>query len=318
MTARPLPRLLGVGGYLPSRVLTNAELETMVDTSDEWIRERTGILTRHIASDDETVATMAVEAGAKALAASGVDAADVDLVLSATCSMPFAVPGAAATIADSLGIPAPGACDVNAGCASFTYALSWAADAIRAGSARRVLVTGSERISPHIDYTDRSVCIIFGDGAGAAVVAADERGGVGPVIWGSDGAQAAAIRAVKQDAGHHFLQMDGTAVFRWATSQMVDVARRACAAAGVTPDQLAAFVPHQANLRIIDSLARSLRIADDKVARTVADTGNTSAASVPLALTRLVEEGRAPSGEPALLIAFGAGLTYAAQVVNLP
>ena len=308
-------RLLGVGGYLPSTVLTNAELETMVHTSDEWILERTGIATRHIAAAEETVASMAVEAGAKAIAASGVDARDIDLVLSATCSMPYAVPGAAATIADALEIPAPGACDVNAGCASFTYALAWAADAIRAGSARRVLVTGSEKISPYIDYSDRTVCIIFGDGAGAAVVAADDRGGVGPVVWGSDGAQA---RAIEVPSGEAFLRMDGMTVFRWATSQMVDVARRACAAAGVATTDLAAFVPHQANLRIVDSLARSLKIADDRVARNVVDTGNTSAASVPLALTRLVEEGRVPSGEPVLLMAFGAGLTYAAQVVNSP
>ncbi len=317
MTAA-LPRLAGVGSYLPSRTLTNAQLETMVDTSDQWILERTGIATRHIAADDESVATMAIEAGAKALAASGVDAADIDLVLSATCSMPFAVPGAAATIADALSIAASGACDVNAGCASFTYALSWAADAIRSGSARRVLVTGSEKISPFIDYTDRSTCIIFGDGAGAAVLTADERGGVGPVVWGSDGAQATAIQAVRRDSGEHFLEMDGMTVFRWATSQMVDVAHRACAAAGVTTDELAAFVPHQANLRIVDSLARSLRIADDKVSRNVVDTGNTSAASVPLALDRLLQERQIPSGEPILLIAFGAGLTYAAQVVNAP
>jgi len=314
----PLPRLAGVGSYLPARTLSNAELERMVDTSDQWILERTGISTRHIAADDESVATMATAAGAKALAASGVDATDIDLVLSATCSMPFAVPGAAATIADALGIAAPGACDVNAGCASFTYALSWAADAIRAGSARRVLVTGAEKISPFIDYTDRSTCIIFGDGAGAAVVTADERGGIGPVVWGSDGAQAAAIQAVRRDTGEHFLEMDGMTVFRWATSQMVDVARRACAAAGVTTDELAAFVPHQANLRIVDSLARSLRIDDDLVSRNVVDTGNTSAASVPLGLDRMLQEGRVTSGEPILLIGFGAGLTYAAQVVNAP
>jgi len=309
------PRLLGVGGYLPSRTLTNAQLETMVETTDQWILERTGIATRHIAADDESVATMAVEAGAKAIAASGIDATDIDLVLSATCSMPYAVPGAAATIAHSLGIPAPGACDVNAGCASFTYAMAWAADAIKAGSARRVLVTGSEKISPYIDYTDRGVCIIFGDGAGAAVVAADDRGGIGPVIWGSDGAQAAAIQV---PAGEQYLRMDGASVFRWATSQMVDVARRACAAGGVKVEDLAAFVPHQANLRIVDSLARSLKIPDELVARNVVHTGNTSAASVPLALDRLAQEGRLPSGEPMLLMAFGAGLTYAAQVVNCP
>jgi 3-oxoacyl-[acyl-carrier-protein] synthase-3 len=225
------------------------------------------------------------------------------------------IPGGAASVAHGVGATRSGAVDVNAACAGFCYALSWAADAVRSGSARHVLVIGSERLTTWLDLSDRGTAIIFGDGAGAAVVGAATVNGVGPVVWGSDGTRADSIR-VPDD--RETITMDGPGVFRWATTEMASVAREACAAAGLAPSDVAAFVPHQANLRIVDSLAKQLGIADDKVARDIVDAGNTSSASVPLALGRLSREGRVAPGDPMLLIAFGAGLTYAAQVVLAP
>ncbi len=304
--------ILGLGDYRPSRVVNNDEISLRVDTNDAWIRERTGIVTRHVAGDDEDIVTMAAAAGAKALAAAGVDS--VDLVLLATCSMLQSVPGGSAAVAERIGLGTVGAADVNAACAGFCYALSWAADAVRGGSADRVLVVASEKLSQIVDWDDRGTCILFGDGAGAAVVGRAEQQGIAPVAWGSDGAKHSLIGMTEND----HLTMDGTAVFRWATTELADVARSACRMARIDPSELAAFVPHQANLRIVDSLARTLGIPGDRVARDVVDMGNTSAASIPLALTRLSESGRVTAGDPVLLLAFGAGLTYAAQVVRLP
>jgi 3-oxoacyl-[acyl-carrier-protein] synthase-3 len=310
--------LLGFGDYRPAATLTNADLERELDTSDAWIRQRTGITSRHIAAADETVVSMAAGATAKALAASGRTADEVDLVLLATCSMTRPVPGGAPAVAAAIGARSPGAVDVNAGCAGFSYALSWAADAIRSGSARTVAVVASERVTTWIDPADRGTRVLFGDGAGAAIVGSGPSGSaaddVGPVVWGSDGSQASCLRVPD---GSRWLEMDGTAVFRWAVS-LAPVAERACAAAGLAVGDVAMFVPHQANARITDALARALGVDPDRVCRDVVDTGNTSAASVPMALTRLVQSGTVPSGAPVLLLAFGAGLTYAAQVVRLP
>jgi 3-oxoacyl-[acyl-carrier-protein] synthase-3 len=303
--------VLAYGDHRPATVVTNDDLARVMDTNDAWIRERTGIVTRRHAGPGETVASMAVAASAKALANAGVDAADVDLVLLASCTLTRPVPGSAATVAADLGAVRAGAVDVNAACAGFCYGLSWAADAIRSGSARTVLVAGSERLTTWLDPADRGTSIIFGDGAGAAVVRASDDNGVGPVVWGSDGTKADAIR-IDYGGGHDAIAMDGPGVFRWATTAMASVARDAMAAAGVGPEDVT-FVPHQANLRIVDSLARQLGI--ERVARDIADMGNTSSASVPLAICRLLDEGRVSPGDPLLLVAFGAGLTYAAQVV---
>ncbi len=311
----PGARLLGFGDYRPARVVTNDDLARTMDTNDGWIRERTGIAARRFAAADDTVVSMGTAAAAKALAASGTDAHDVDLVLLASCSLTRPVPGGAASLATAIGAGRAGAVDVNAACAGFCYSLSWAADAIRAGSARTVLVVGSERLTTWVDQTDRSTAIIFADGAGAAVVGPSDDNGIGPVVWGSDGTRADAIH-IPDDADA--LVMDGPGVFRWATTEMADVARNACAAAGLMLSDIAVFVPHQANLRIVDSLARQLGIAPDRVARDIVDTGNTSGASIPLAISRLVEEARVAPGDPMLLVAFGAGLTYAAQVVIAP
>ncbi len=311
----PGARILGLGHYRPAKVMSNAEIAEIVDTSDEWIRSRVGVATRHVAADDESVVDMAVAAAGKAMAAAGASAADIDLVITATCTLESSLPGASATVATRLGIPNPGAFDLNAACAGFCYGLSVANDAIRGGSASRVLLIGAEKLSAWVDWTDRSTCIIFGDGAGAAVVGPSETTGIGPVVWGSDGTKASAIQIPQRGSP---IQMEGQTVFRWATTMMGGVALEACRRAGVTPKDIKVVVPHQANLRIVDAIVRQLGATDAVVARDVVDSGNTSAASVPLALSRLVESGEARTGDQALVLAFGAGLTFAGQVLVCP
>jgi len=308
-------KILGFGGYQPDNVVTNDDLAKVVDTNDEWIRARVGIQSRRFARDDETVADMAEAAGAKALAASGLEPSEVDLVIVATCSTESPMPNVAATVAHRLGIPAPGAYDLNAACAGFCYGIGAASDSVRAGSARNVLVIGAEKMTSWIDMTDRSTCIIFADGAGAAVVGQSESAGIGPVVWGSAGDQAQKITIEGRNGS---LKQDGQAVFRWATTAIAPVALEACRRAGVTPADITAFVPHQANLRIIEAIARKLGIPRDRVADDIIHAGNTSSASIPLALSRMAEQGRLQPGTPALLIAFGAGLSYASQVITVP
>jgi len=311
-------KILAFGGYQPDRVVTNEDLAKIVDTSDEWIRSRVGIQSRRVAAADETVADMAEAAGAKALAASGLAPAAIDLVIVATCSPEVPLPNVAAVVAYRLGIVAPGAYDLNAACAGFCYALGTAADAVRAGSARNVLVIGAEKMTDWLDWNDRSTCIIFADGAGAAVVgptADGEPAGIGPVVWGSAGDQAEKITIPSRTGA---IRQDGQAVFRWATTALHPVALEACARAGVTPADISAFVPHQANLRIIEAIARKLGIPRERLADDITHAGNTSSASIPLALSRLAEQGRLQPGTPALLLGFGAGLSYAAQVITVP
>jgi 3-oxoacyl-[acyl-carrier-protein] synthase-3 len=308
-------KILGFGGYQPDKVVTNDDLAKIVDTNDEWIRARVGIQSRRFARDDETVADMAEAAGAKALAASGLEPSEVDLVIVATCSTESPMPNVAATVAYRLGIPAPGAYDLNAACAGFCYGIGAASDSVRAGSARNVLVIGAEKMTSWIDMTDRSTCIIFADGAGAAVVGQSESAGIGPVVWGSAGDQAQKITIEGRNGS---LKQDGQAVFRWATTAIAPVALEACRRAGVTPADITAFVPHQANLRIIEAIAKKLGIPRERVADDIIHAGNTSSASIPLALSRMAEQGRLQPGTPALLIAFGAGLSYASQVVTVP
>jgi len=311
-------RILAFGGYQPDTVVTNDDLAKRVDTNDEWIRSRVGIASRRIAGPEESVEDMATAAGGKALAASGLSPADIDLVIVATCSTVLPMPSAAAMTAHRLGIKAPGAFDLNAACAGFCYALGTAADLIRGGSARSALVIGAEKMSDWVDWDDRSTCIIFADGAGAAVVTGAEAGepdGVGPVVWGSAGELGHKIQVTGRTGA---ITQDGQAVFRWATTAMAPVALEACARAGVAPEDLSAFIPHQANLRIIEAIARRLGIPREKVADDIVHAGNTSSASIPLALSRMAEQGRLESGTPALLIGFGAGLSYGSQVITLP
>jgi 3-oxoacyl-[acyl-carrier-protein] synthase III len=312
-------RVLAFGGYQPARVVTNDELAQTVDTTDEWIRSRVGIASRRIAGPDETVADMAVQAGGKALAASGLSPDDIDLVIVATCTPEVQIPNTAASVARRLSIMAPGAYDMNAACAGFCYGLANASDAVRAGTARNVLVIGAEKLSQWVDWTDRSTCIIFADGAGAAVVGpvADpaDSPGIGPVAWGSDGDLADKIYIKDRNS---FIWQEGQAVFRWATTALAPIALAACERAGVDPKDLAAFVPHQANLRIVEAIARRLGAPQAIVANDIVTAGNTSSASIPLALSRMIERGEIGSGAPALLVGFGAGMCYAAQVITVP
>jgi 3-oxoacyl-[acyl-carrier-protein] synthase III len=309
-------RILGVGHYRPANVVTNHDLIARgVDTDDEWIKSRVGIAERRFADPDETVVDMAEAAASKALAASGIVAEAVDLVVVASCTMPTPVPAAAPQLAARLGIGAPGAFDVNSGCSGFVYAINAASAAVHSGQAHNVLVVAAERFSGWLDFDDRTTCIILGDGAGAAVIGPSDEPGLGPVVWGSDGAQ---FDTVAIDERTHTFRQEGQAVYRWATSKMAPVALEACRRAGVAPDELAAFIPHQANLRIIDALAKKVGAQNAVVARDIVTSGNTSAATIPLALSRMVERGEIPSGAPVLLLGFGSGLAYAGQVVLSP
>lgn len=308
-------RITALGHYQPARVLTNHDLEQLVDTDDAWIRSRVGIRTRHIADDDETVDSMAAQAAAKALANAGVAADDIDLVLVATCTAENRAPNMAGRTAARLGIPHPAILDVNTACSGFSHALALADQAIRTGSATRALVVGSEKFSSVTDWTDRTTCILVGDGAAAAVVEPAAAAGIGPVVWGSFPDKGSAVRIEGTPA--RFAQ-DGQTVYRWATSELPALTRAVCERAGIAPSELAAVVLHQANLRIIEPLAARLGAVNAVVATDVTDSGNTSAASVPLALSKLLAEGAVPSGAPVLLFGFGGGLAYAGQVITAP
>ena len=310
-------RVVSLGHYQPSRVLTNDDLAELVDTNDEWIRSRVGISQRRVA-DEETVADMAGAAAEKALAGSGFTAADIDLVVVATCSSVDRCPNVATRVAAKLGITAPAAYDINTACSGFSYALGTVDHAIRAGAARNAIVIGAEKLTDFTDWTDRATCILFGDGAGAAVVTATGEGeppGIGPVLWGSDPERG---NVVVIEGWRPYISQEGQTVFRWATSVQPGLARQACHRAGIEPSELAAFVPHQANLRIVEPLARKLGATDAVIARDIVESGNTSAASIPLAWSKLVERREIPSGAPVLLFGFGGGLTYAGQVVRCP
>lgn len=310
-------RIVAMGHYQPSRVVSNADLAGILDTNDEWIRDRVGIANRRVATT-ETVADMASAAAEKALAASGLSAADIDLVAVATCSSIDRCPNVATRVAARLGIAAPAAYDLNTACSGFSYALGTADHAIRAGAARNAIVIGAEKLSDLTDWTDRTTAVLFGDGAGAAVVSAvadGEEPGIGPVLWGSAPDKGDVL---KIEGWQPYIKQEGQAVFRWATTALAPFAAEACARAGVEPSELAAFVPHQANTRIIDGIVKRLGIGDAVVAKDLVESGNTSAASVPLALSKLVERREVPSGAPVLLFGFGGGLTYAGQVIRCP
>jgi 3-oxoacyl-[acyl-carrier-protein] synthase-3 len=268
---------------------------------------------------------MSVAAGGKAIAAAGISPEQVGAVIFASCTTTIQVPAAGPEIAWRLGASNAAAFDLNIACAGFCHGVALASDSVRAGSAEYVLVIGAEKFSPLVDRTDRGIAFIFGDGAGAAIIGPSETAGIGPVVWGADGSQSAAITMdgdwlSKFAAGERaYLTMNGQQVFRWASYEMAPVARRAVAAAGLTLDDLDAFIPHQANNRITDAMARALKLpAHVAIARDVVETGNTSAASVPLAMETMLERGEVRSGGTALLIGFGAGLSFAAQVVTMP
>lgn len=324
--------ILGIGAYRPTRVVTNDEVAGAINSSDEWIRTRSGIRTRRFASESETIQTMSIEASRVALNGAGISPEQIDCVIVATSTVLVMTPGIGPEIATGLGMTDTAAFDVSAGCAGFCHALGLASDLVKAGTANHVLVIGVEKLTDTIDMTDRSTAFLFADGAGAVVVGPSDTPGIGPTVWGSDGTQKHAIGQTKnwveffreveekgRDAVRPYLQMHGTAVFRWAAHSLEKVCREALDAAGITTDDLDAMIPHQANGRIIEIMARVLGLPENcAVADDITETGNTSAASIPLAMDAMLRKGHAKPGDIALLIAFGAGLSYAAQVVSLP
>lgn len=321
----PHARILGVGGYRPTRVVPNEEILTHIDSSDEWIRSRTGITTRHWASEQETVAEMTLGAAGKALAGAGIDAEQLDVVIISTVTHLKQTPGIATEIAHRLGAGRPAAFDISAACAGFVYALTIGKGLIRDGTARHVLIAGVERLSDLTDLEDRSTAFLFGDGAGAVVLGPSEEPAIGPAVWGSEGDKADVISQTvawdEYQSGGKFpaLRQEGQTVFRWAVYEVAKIAQQALDAAGISSADLDVFIPHQANLRIVDSMVKTLKLPEHvAVARDVATTGNTSAASIPLAMERMLATGQAKSGDTALVIGFGAGLVYAATVVTLP
>ena len=314
----PGARIMGLGSAQPQRVVSNHELSLRVDTNDEWIRKRVGVANRRIAGPEQSLLDLAAEAAGKAVADAGLTPSDLDTVLVATCTMPSSIPHAASQIAERIGMGRPGAFDLNAACAGFCYGLATAADYVRTGSARRVLVVGAEKLSDRVDWDDRTTCVIFADGAGAVVVGPAEQPAIGPVAWGSAGD----LTDVIGTTASGFIFQEGQAVFRWATSKVGPVALRAVELAGLAPADIDVLVPHQANLRIVEAIARQLRAAggrpDVVVADDIVESGNTSSASIPIALDHMRAAGTVLSGDVMLLVGFGAGLTYAGQVVICP
>lgn len=321
-------RIHGIGGYRPERIVPNSEIIDNIDSSDEWIRTRSGIETRRWANDEETVVAMSLAAAGKALADAGVTPEQVDCVIVSTVTHLYQTPSAAAEIAHKLGTSGAAAFDISAACAGFGYGVTLASDMVRGNTTDYVLVIGVERLSDLTDHHDRGTAFLFADGAGAAVVGPADEPGIGPVVWGSDGSQLDVIRqkeewrdALYAEGGPRLphLTMEGNKVFRWASYEMAKIAQQALDAAGVTADDLDVFVPHQANMRITDAMTRQLKLPEKvAIARDIAQQGNTSAASIPLAIERMLETGEAQSGDLALTIGFGAGLVYAAQVLRIP
>ncbi|MGW8483865.1 beta-ketoacyl-ACP synthase III [Microbacterium sp. NPDC055903] len=319
-------RIYAYGAARGEHAVPNEDLIGPIDSSDEWIRQRTGIVTRARAVADTDAIDLATDAAGEAIAASGIDAAQIDLVIVATISNPKQTPSVSAIVADRVGANPAAAYDINAACAGYAYAVTQADALIRAGAANYALVIGTEKLSDIVDPTDRSISFLLGDGAGAALIGPSETPGIAPAVWGSDGSKADAVGMNHTltefrdgTAPWPTLRQEGQTVFRWAVWEMAKVARQALDVAGVDAADLAAFIPHQANMRIVDEFAKQLKLPETTViARDIETTGNTSAASIPLASHRLMTEHPELSGGLALQIGFGAGLVFAAQVVVLP
>jgi 3-oxoacyl-[acyl-carrier-protein] synthase III len=329
-TSTGYSRIMAVSGARAPLVVHNDEIAGAIASSDEWIRRRTGIITRRRAPRDVLVQDLAEQAGAGALAASGVDPADVDAIIVSTVSWMQPTPGMAPVVGARIGAsPSAAAYDVNAGCAGYCYGVGQADAMIRSGLARHVLVIGAEKLSDYGDPDERTISFIIGDGAGAALIGPSAEPAIGPTIWGSDGTRAKSITMTHSWLDYKYAdgepvewptaRQEGQAVFRWAVSVVPEAASRAILAAGLQPEDIDVFIPHQANLRIVEGMIPRLGLRDDVVvARDIVDTGNTSGASVPLATERLLREGLAHGGQVALQFGFGAGMCYAAQVVVLP
>lgn len=319
--------IAGLGHYLPSEIITNADLESLVETSDQWITTRTGIHNRHRAAVSQATSDLAIEAARRALTDAGLEANSIDLILVATATPDSPVPATASIVQNALGAENAGAMDLNAGCSGFLYGLHIADAMVRSGAAQRVLLIGAETLTRVTDYTDRSSCILFGDGAGACVIAREGRMQVVYSDIGSDGSQADLISIASGGSrspasektvadGKHFLRLDGSRVFRQAVRRMVQAGEKALAATCLQPSDIAWVIPHQANARILTAVGEQIGIEVPKVVIDVAETGNTSAASVPIALDRARAAGMFHASQHIMLLAFGAGLTWACQILR--
>ena len=325
-------RILSVGTYRPKRQVPNSEIVDRIDSTDEWIVQRTGIESRRFAGDDETVISMAKAACEMALHRAQLSIEDIDTVILSTISYPFQAPSAATELINELGNPKAAAFDLSAACAGFCYGVGLASDLVRSGTSRNVLVIGVEKLSDYTDPNDRATAFIFADGAGAVIIGQSDQPRIGTTIWGSDAASRDAITLTPSfldfkknpdkgvgELGWPNIAQQGQVVFRWAVYSMSKVGLKALEAAGVTVDELGAFIPHQANIRIIETMAKEMKIPDSVlIADDIRTNGNTSAASIPLAMDRILEEHPELHGKLALLIGYGAGLVYAGQVVELP
>jgi 3-oxoacyl-[acyl-carrier-protein] synthase-3 len=318
---------MALGAARGDLVVSNDDLAGPIDSSDEWIRQRTGIIERRRSSAAEGAIDLAERASAEAIARAGIKPTDIGAVIVATISNSVQTPSLAALLADRVGATPAAAYDISAACAGYTYGIAQADALIRAGVAQYVLVVGAEKLSDFAKPTDRSISFLLGDGAGAAVVGPSDSVGIGPTVWGSDGSKWDAVgmdhtlKEAFDDPEGQFptLRQDGQAVFRWAVWEMAKVAQQALEVSGISAEELTAFVPHQANMRIIDEFAKQLGLPESVlIARDIQTTGNTSAASIPLAMHRLLEEHPEASGGYALQIGFGAGLVFGAQVIRLP
>ena len=314
-------KIIGTGSYLPKKVLTNHDLEKVMDTSHDWIVERTGIERRHIAGDDETASSMGVAAGKRAIEAAGIEASDVELIVVATATPDSAFPSTACYIQKELGIKGPPAMDVSAACSGFIYALSIADQYIRAGTYKNVLVIGSEKLSLITDWKDRGTAILFADGAGAVVLGASEEPGIMSTHIHSDGDYVDLLHChngIHYEEGEEgpFIQMKGNEVFKVAVRTLSRIVEETISASNIQPSDIDWLIPHQANIRIIQATAKKLNMSMDQVVVTANDHGNTSAASVPLALDQAVRDGRIKPGQLIMLEAFGGGFTWGSALIR--
>lgn len=319
-------RIYALGAARGSNVVTNDEIAGPIDSSDEWIRQRTGVITRVRAPEDQSLMDLAVEASKEAIEASGIDPAEIGAVILATISFPYQTPSGASLLSELVGVHSAAAYDISAACAGYCYGIAQADAMVRSGLAKYVLVVGAEKLSDFLSPTDRTISFLLGDGAGAAIVGPSDHPGIAKTVWGADGANWDKVGMTDsildfRDGKVEWptLVQEGQPVFRWAVWEMSKVAKQALEAAGIEASDLSALVTHQANMRIIDEFVKQLALPESVVvARDIADTGNTSAASIPLAMHRLLKENQVQPGGYALQIGFGAGLAFAAQVVELP
>ncbi len=325
ITGPKFTRILSVGSATPSRVIDNEYLLAHIDSSDEWITQRTGIKERRWIGEDENIETLSLTAGEQAIERAGIDRTEIGAVILSTISHYQQTPALAPRLATKLGIPDAASYDISAACAGFCYGLAQAEAIVRSGQAKYVLLIAGETISEITDLKDRGTAFLFGDGAGAVIVGPSETNGIGPVVWGSDGSQEGVIwqtadwHSAVETGEFPKLGMDGRLVFKWATSFIAQATKKCLDVAGITPEQLDVFIPHQANDRITDTLLRYLKLPENVVvARTIRQFGNNSAATIPMAMDALLASGEAKSGDTALIIGFGAGLVYAGQVITLP